>query len=487
MTRKVLIRFMMLALIYPRVETSVWGRRPMIPGGGSVDRLMPTLPRLGWTKPTWIKIQLPWANKRSTLIAVASAFEAVGPDFKSERLIRACESFLVIQRGMGPSMRAVADHFERNIKMAQEAYDVNPNARATLRSFLEDEVRCGLHDPVKGTLSYPSGACALLWMRRSIAFHTEMFDAFVDEVAVETPSPARESTPAPETGRTHPSPPSPVSSPPPSSPPSSPPKESRADASTSTAAQAPVIDPKKGKALVDEDGRAPSRAALVAYRRSLERYHGYLLQHAYRIGLSRSMPPTGPFLAKLSNHDHNPHPRQVLARKRREAEVAFAHAAAAATHDVSHALSLAAAEVEARIPPPPPLPATPSFADDGGANGDASGDASGKKGNLKNNLKNNKSKSAPHSHHQQAVYQQAVAAAKGAQRAASEAADRASAMAAKATSLAAQEAARRDAELAKEQGACVRDMRVLVGTWRPVVLRWEKVYQELNLEDSSKA
>ena len=258
-------------------------------------------------------------RRRAGLIGVADAFSLVGKDLRIDDLLDACEAFLELQRSMGSSNRLVADDFQRNLDVARAAYESDPRNRQTLRALLDDETyNCGMHTPAKpgvsrsddGTvasttttttsskLSSPSGSCALLWMRRSVDFHRAMFYHVVTNVsspiatAIPAATPSSSSLPmaSHEKGRNA--------------------STNVFDSSgTSTTQQAhhPIgsdLNRRRGRMPAPKrksiKERVPVKAALLAYGMTLERYHNWPLQQAYKVGLARSMPPTRTFLNRFS-------------------------------------------------------------------------------------------------------------------------------------------------------------------------------------------
>ena len=398
--------------------------RPFTRFGASSFQSLSWAPN-NWSPPAWPKFleQLPtppWRRRGSSLQGVAAEFNRAsigGGGLSTERIIGACEAFLNVQRGMGPNIKVIADHFERNIKMAQRAYEMDPQARATVRGLLEDEVAKGHHNPPQGPLHSPSGACALLWMRRSIAFHAEMFDAFVSEAEAEAVAAEAAEAEAAEAEAA----------------------KTVASVGNHTGFEGGAKLPRGGKFVAPypiTDPHAPARAALLAYPKTLERYHNWMLQRAYRVGLYHSMPQTEPFLASLGRPAHVRRGPSALV----EAEARFAEAVEAMAEAAAEATALAADALRAA-----------AEADEAKADG------------------------SPAAKLRAAAAKEAARAAAHARRITVEAT-----AAAEAEALARADSAARDAR------ATLRDMRTLVEAWRPVVCEWEKCFLDLELEDDTK-
>ena len=91
------------------------------------------------------------------------------------RLLDACDEFLALQRVMGVAMAAPARYFEANIQSVREGWRPDKTTgEMTMRELLEAEARTGIHK-AGGVLKDPSAACGLLWLRRTIAFHSTLF------------------------------------------------------------------------------------------------------------------------------------------------------------------------------------------------------------------------------------------------------------------------------------------------------------------------
>eukprot|EP00521_Asterionellopsis_glacialis_P017450 CAMPEP_0195307634 /NCGR_PEP_ID=MMETSP0707-20130614/37816_1 /TAXON_ID=33640 /ORGANISM="Asterionellopsis glacialis, Strain CCMP134" /LENGTH=312 /DNA_ID=CAMNT_0040371887 /DNA_START=35 /DNA_END=970 /DNA_ORIENTATION=+ len=95
-------------------------------------------------------------------------------DIDVKELLQACRSFAEATRNSG--QRGVARDMESNIRKVEALYDVAPPDRrkslSSLLQFERDEM--DIHGP-GGLLQDPSAAVGFLWIRRSLAFQSEMY------------------------------------------------------------------------------------------------------------------------------------------------------------------------------------------------------------------------------------------------------------------------------------------------------------------------
>jgi hypothetical protein len=75
----------------------------------------------------------------------------------------------------GAALRLVAKDLEGNLAKVQTLFDESPRECETLRSLLEHERQLDIHDG--NVLQDPSAAIGLLWIRRSLAFQSHLFEA----------------------------------------------------------------------------------------------------------------------------------------------------------------------------------------------------------------------------------------------------------------------------------------------------------------------
>mmetsp|Transcript_9373 Transcript_9373/g.14463 ORF Transcript_9373/g.14463 Transcript_9373/m.14463 type:complete len:344 (-) Transcript_9373:55-1086(-) len=189
-------------------------------------------------------------NKRqmSHLNKAAKDFAATLPkrnenDIALQSLLLACQSFVSFLQKTAPS--AVARDFENNLRKIEKSTTVAKIGRkVSLSAFLKAERDSEIHSRRHSrsyTLRDPSGAVGLLWMRRSLAFQSDIYQHLLD-------------------------------------------------------------------------GSSPKHAALSAYARQLEPYHGWSLRKFYTLFLSTNMPSTrDSMLEKIGggiHHEFTPQKRQ---------------------------------------------------------------------------------------------------------------------------------------------------------------------------------
>lgn len=117
--------------------------------------------------------------RTTKLDAVIHAFDRVfdGSDIVTARLLAACRAHLELLRAGGVSLRLVALDLEANLSKAEALVATAPRECRTLASLLELERGRGLHDG--NVLRDASAAMGLLWIRRSLAFQSHLYDAFL--------------------------------------------------------------------------------------------------------------------------------------------------------------------------------------------------------------------------------------------------------------------------------------------------------------------
>lgn len=118
---------------------------------------------------------------RTQLFKVATSFENVlssgGQHVDVDELLRACKVFAKIIRDIGHT--SAARDMENNICKAEATYRAAPpDQRHSLALLLQLERDSGIHGE-GGKLSDPSAAMGLLWLRRSLAFQSEMYRAIL--------------------------------------------------------------------------------------------------------------------------------------------------------------------------------------------------------------------------------------------------------------------------------------------------------------------
>mmetsp|Transcript_4296 Transcript_4296/g.5880 ORF Transcript_4296/g.5880 Transcript_4296/m.5880 type:complete len:244 (-) Transcript_4296:140-871(-) len=92
-------------------------------------------------------------------------------------LLQACWSFASVLREMGQTV--LAYDFENNIRKAETLYHSAPSEqRRSLASLLKLERETGIHGP-HGALQDQSAATGLLWLRRYLEFHLDMYSSIL--------------------------------------------------------------------------------------------------------------------------------------------------------------------------------------------------------------------------------------------------------------------------------------------------------------------
>jgi len=117
--------------------------------------------------------------RSSKLDEVVRAFAKVydGSDIDSSKLIKACRAHLDLMRNGGSALCLVAKDLESNLRKVEDFFCKRPKECKTLSSLLELERGMGAHDG--NCLHDPSAAMGLLWIRRSLAFQSHLFDALI--------------------------------------------------------------------------------------------------------------------------------------------------------------------------------------------------------------------------------------------------------------------------------------------------------------------
>ena len=225
-------------------------------GGGGGDRRSDSPSSSAWSfastlpRVTSSKLDLRSSRLDEVIRAFARAFDSgPGRDVDAGRLLRAIRAHLDLMRSVGGSaLCLVARDLENNLRKAEAVYLRSPPGEyGTLSSLLERERdEAGVHDG--SSLGEASAAMGLLWIRRSLAFQSHLFESLI-------PSP-------PEDG-----------------------SSSGGDGEGTGGGGG-------GRA------RHPRDAAHEAYRLHLAPYHGWMLRAAFPASLSQ-MPRREVFLSKF--------------------------------------------------------------------------------------------------------------------------------------------------------------------------------------------
>jgi hypothetical protein len=225
-------------------------RRSDPPPSSSAWSFASTLPRV-----TSGKLDLRSSRLDEAIRSFARAF-APGPgrDVDAGRLLRALRAHLDLMRSVGGSaLCLVARDLENNLRKAEGVYSASPSRFRTLSSLLEFErdERPGLH--AGSCLGEASAAMGLLWIRRSLAFQSHLFESLI---------------------------PSPV--------------DDRRSPSGGGGSGGEAMGGGGGGG-----GRHPRDAAHEAYQLHLAPYHGWMLRTAFPASLSQ-MPHRDVFLSKFA-------------------------------------------------------------------------------------------------------------------------------------------------------------------------------------------
>mmetsp|Transcript_25994 Transcript_25994/g.34519 ORF Transcript_25994/g.34519 Transcript_25994/m.34519 type:complete len:244 (+) Transcript_25994:209-940(+) len=120
-------------------------------------------------------------QSKTLMSSLAHSFEPVysneGKYLNVAELLDACRDFSSALRKIGQT--TLARDFESNIRKAEALYNSAPsNQRQSLSSLLLLERESGIHGP-NGQLQDYSAATGLLWIRRYLEFHLDMYTAIL--------------------------------------------------------------------------------------------------------------------------------------------------------------------------------------------------------------------------------------------------------------------------------------------------------------------
>mmetsp|Transcript_23437 Transcript_23437/g.34567 ORF Transcript_23437/g.34567 Transcript_23437/m.34567 type:complete len:244 (-) Transcript_23437:97-828(-) len=120
-------------------------------------------------------------QSKTPMSSLAHSFEPVysneGKYLNVAELLDACRDFSSVLRKIGQT--TLARDFESNIRKAEALYNSAPsNQRQSLSSLLLLERESGIHGP-NGQLQDYSAATGLLWIRRYLEFHLDMYTAIL--------------------------------------------------------------------------------------------------------------------------------------------------------------------------------------------------------------------------------------------------------------------------------------------------------------------
>lgn len=130
--------------------------------------------------------------RSSKLDEVIRSFAKVfdGRDVDTDLLIKACRAHLELMRSGGAALCLVAKDLESNLKKAEAVFKKFPTECKTLASLLELERESDIHDG--NVLRDPSAAMGLLWIRRSLAFQSHLYESLIPSEGQHPKDAARE-------------------------------------------------------------------------------------------------------------------------------------------------------------------------------------------------------------------------------------------------------------------------------------------------------
>lgn len=119
--------------------------------------------------------------RSSKLDEVVRSFVRVfhGDKIDTARLLAACRAHNELLKIGGAALCLVAKDMESNIDKAEALYKKSPEKCHNLTSLLEHEKSSGIHNG--SVLDDSSAAVGLLWIRRSLAFQSQLFDSVIWE------------------------------------------------------------------------------------------------------------------------------------------------------------------------------------------------------------------------------------------------------------------------------------------------------------------
>jgi hypothetical protein len=117
--------------------------------------------------------------RTSKLDEVIRSFVRVchGDKIDTARLLKACRAHNELLKLGGAALFLVAKDLESNIDKAEALFKKSPKECQNLTSLLAHEKKSGIHNG--SVLSDSSAAVGLLWIRRSLAFQSQLFQAVI--------------------------------------------------------------------------------------------------------------------------------------------------------------------------------------------------------------------------------------------------------------------------------------------------------------------
>lgn len=132
-----------------------------------LDNNPATLPRVSSSK-----LDLRSSKLDEVIRTFAKVFD--GNDIDTAKLLKACHAHLELMKIGGAALCLVAKDLESNLRKAEALFAKCPRECGTLASLLALERERGIHDG--NVLGESSAAMGLLWIRRSLAFQSRLFE-----------------------------------------------------------------------------------------------------------------------------------------------------------------------------------------------------------------------------------------------------------------------------------------------------------------------
>lgn len=136
------------------------------------NKFVATIPRVSTSK-----LDL----RSSKLDEVIRSFASViqGDNIDTAQLLKACRAHLALMQSGGAALCIVAKDLESNLLKAEALFKKEPMQCKHLTSLLEMERKSGQHNG--NVLQDPSAAMGLLWIRRSLAFQSDLYASLTSE------------------------------------------------------------------------------------------------------------------------------------------------------------------------------------------------------------------------------------------------------------------------------------------------------------------
>jgi len=129
-----------------------------------------TLPRVSSSK-----LDLRSSKLDEVIRTFAKVFD--GREIDTKQLLKAIRAHLELMKSGGAALCLVAKDLDCNLRKVEALYTRSPKECKTLASLLELERNSGIHDGNR--LKDPSAAMGLLWIRRSLAFQSDLYGSLV--------------------------------------------------------------------------------------------------------------------------------------------------------------------------------------------------------------------------------------------------------------------------------------------------------------------